>query len=97
MVNYKNSLKTNTRIELAHIKSALIKGNCSAVIVSNSSFATQEIAQLENSAKKGKTQCFLFKNTTSCNSYLSDQVLGQASKQKFKLHSNQSDQQKIVH
>jgi cell division inhibitor SulA len=65
MVNYKNSLKGNIKVELAHIKSVLSKGNCSAVIVSNSSFATQEIAQLASSAKKGETKCFLLKNTAS--------------------------------
>ena len=70
MVNYKNSLKSNLRVELAHIKSVLTKGNCSAVIVSNSSFATKEIAQLETSAKQGKTRCFLIKNTALGNSAL---------------------------
>lgn len=89
MVNYKNSLKNNSRIELTHIKSALIKGNCSAVIVSNSSFATQEIAQLEYSAKKGKTQCFLLENTTMYNSHL----VGQVSDKNYK----QNTLQKIVH
>lgn len=67
MVNYKNSLKGNAKVELAHVKSVLSKGNCSAVIVSNSSFARQEIAQLESSAKKGETQCFLLKNKTLSN------------------------------
>jgi cell division inhibitor SulA len=75
MVNDKNSLKGNIKVELTHIKSVLSKGNCSAVIVSNSSFATQEIAQLESSAKEGKTQCFLLKNITSNNSYLSNQQI----------------------
>ena len=70
MVNYKNSLKSNLRVELAHIESVLTKGNCSAVIVSNSSFATKEIAQLETSAKQGKTRCFLLKNTALGNSAL---------------------------
>lgn len=70
MVNYKNSLKSNLRVELAHIKSVLTKGNCSAVIVSNSSFATKEIAQLETSAKQGETRCFLLKNTALGNSAL---------------------------
>jgi len=89
MVNYKNALKANMKIELVHIKSALIKGNCSAVIVSNSSFGTQEIAQLEYSAKQGKTQCFLLENTTMYNSNLA----GQMSDKNFK----QNTLQKIVH
>jgi cell division inhibitor SulA len=65
MVNYKNNLKGIIEVGLAHIKSVLSKGNCSAVIVSNSSFKRQEIAQLARSAKKGETRCFLFKNTAS--------------------------------
>lgn len=73
MVNYKGSHKGNIKVELTHITSALSKGNCSAVIVSNSSFATQEIAQLESSAKKGETQCFLLKNTASVTSPINDQ------------------------
>jgi cell division inhibitor SulA len=68
MVNYKNNLKGITKVGLSHIKSVLSKGNCSAVIVSNSSFETQEIAQLASSAKKGETRCFLLKNTASGNS-----------------------------
>jgi len=73
MVNYKSSLKGNIKVELAQIKSVLSKGNCSAVIVSNSSFATQEIAQLENSAKKGETRCFLLKNKAIGNYSLASQ------------------------
>ena len=65
MVNYKSSVNGNIKVDLAHITSVLSKGNCSAVIVSNSSFAIQEIAQLESSAKKGETRCFLLKNTAS--------------------------------
>ncbi|MFT5852596.1 MAG: cell division inhibitor SulA [Colwellia sp.] len=68
MVNYKHNLKNNIKVVLSHIKSVLSKGNCSAVIVSNSSFEIQEIAQLERSAKKGETRCFLFKNTALVNS-----------------------------
>ena len=65
MVNYKNSFKSNQKIALTHITSVLSKGNCSAVIVSNSTFKKQEIMQLESSAKKGATQCFILKNTAS--------------------------------
>jgi len=75
MVNYKYSSGGNSRVELGHIKSVLSKGNCSAVIVSNSSFATQEIAQLEKSAKKGETRCFLLKNKASVNSPVSKSLL----------------------
>ena len=75
MVNYKSSDKGNIKVELAHIKSVLSKGNCSAVIVSNSSFATQEIAQLASSAEKGETRCFLLKNSSSANSSLNSRQL----------------------
>ena len=61
MVNYKSALTKQTKIELERIKSVLSKGNCSAVILSNSLFETDEIEQLEDSAKAGKTQCFLIK------------------------------------
>lgn len=67
MVNYKSSVNGDIKVDLAHITSVLTKGNCSAVIVSNSSFATQEIAQLESSAKKGETRCFLLKNVAKNN------------------------------
>lgn len=67
MVNYKGSIKSNICVDLAQIKSVLSKGNCSAVIVSNSSFATPEIKELEASAKKGGTRCFLLKNKASDN------------------------------
>lgn len=62
MVNYKNTVKPHTKIELEHIKSALSKGNCSAVIVSNTNFKSDELIQLANSACEGRTQCVLLKN-----------------------------------
>ena len=61
MVNYKNTIKTHTKIDLEHVKSVLSKGNCSAVILSNTNFENDEIVQLENSACEGKTQCVLLK------------------------------------
>lgn len=61
MVNYKNAIKANTKIGLERVKSVLSKGNCSAVILSNTDFKNEEIAQLENSACAGKTQCVLLK------------------------------------
>ncbi len=60
MVNYKNAEKTN-KIDLEHIKSVLSKGNCSAVILANTGFENEEIAQLESSACAGKTQCVILK------------------------------------
>ncbi len=61
MVNYKSNATNRVKIELKQITSVLSKGNCSAVILSDSAFAADEIAQLEYSAKLGKTHCFLMK------------------------------------
>jgi cell division inhibitor SulA len=61
MVNYKNTVTSKSKVELEQIKSVLSKGNCSAVILSNSLFEVDEIAQLENSAQTGETHCFLVK------------------------------------
>ena len=64
MVTDKNTSTTQSKIELEQIKSVLSKGNCSAVIVSNADFKSEEISQLENSAYQGKTQCVLLKKRT---------------------------------
>jgi len=61
MVNFKSVVSADTQIDLEKIKSVLSKGNCSAVILSNTDFKHEEIAQLENSACVGKTQCVLLK------------------------------------
>ena len=64
LVNYKSTVNTNTTIDLQRVKSVLSKGNCSAVILSNTNFNNEEITQLENSACEGKTQCVLLKKRT---------------------------------
>lgn len=61
MVNYKTNATNRAKVELKQITSVLSKGNCSAVILSDSIFAADEIAQLESSAELGKTHCFLMK------------------------------------
>ena len=61
MVNYKNAVKAKTKIDVERVKSVLSKGNCSAVILSNTDFKKEEIAQLESSACVGKTLCVLLK------------------------------------
>lgn len=61
MVNYKCTTNNRSKVALTQIQSVLSKGNCSAVILSNSKFEENEIVQLENSAKVGKTHCFLVK------------------------------------
>jgi len=63
LVNYKDNEKSHTKIALEHIKSALSKGNCSAVILSNADFNNEEITQLESSACQGRTQCVLLKKS----------------------------------
>jgi len=63
MVNYKNNAKRCSNVALEQIKSVLCKGNCAAVILSNSTFEANDIAQLESSAKTGKTHCFVLKRS----------------------------------
>ncbi len=53
-------LRVNTNqqsININHIEIALQKGNCAAVVVSNTDFNQEQIAQLSKSAQRGKTQC----------------------------------------
>jgi len=64
-INTANILRVNGNnkpIKLINIKTALKTGNCSAVILCNTSFKEEEISQLMISAKKGKTQCILLNN-----------------------------------
>ena len=61
MVNFKSALADDTNVNLERVKSVLSKGNCSAVILSNSNFKNEEITQLENAACEGRTQCVLLK------------------------------------
>lgn len=61
MVNYKSNVTNRAKVELKQIISVLSKGNCAAVILSNSVFEADEITQLESSARMGKTHCFLMK------------------------------------
>ena len=63
MVNYKNTSSTRAKVAIEQIKSVLSKGNCAAVILSNSVFEANEIEELESSAKSGQTHCFLVKQT----------------------------------
>ncbi|GAA0821995.1 hypothetical protein GCM10009111_29690 [Colwellia asteriadis] len=66
-VNLRNKDRTdqiNRTIDLSveQIKGVLCRGNCSAVILSNASFAPEEIAELTLCAQQGETQCVLLKN-----------------------------------
>lgn len=55
------NIKTKN-IDINCIEKALSKGNCSAIIVSNSQLKQHQLKQLSKSAKKGKTQCIVLEN-----------------------------------
>jgi len=68
-VSFKGKNKTNhlldeksAHLDIEQIKGVLCRGNCSAVILSNASFSTEEIIALDNCARLGETQCVLLKN-----------------------------------
>ncbi|KGJ87374.1 hypothetical protein [Colwellia psychrerythraea] len=54
--------KKSAHLDIEQIKKVLCRGNCSAVILSNAYFATDEIADLDTCARLGETQCVLLKN-----------------------------------
>jgi cell division inhibitor SulA len=58
-----NANKVNVNFE--HIKKALLKGNCSAMILSNAHFNQAELNELANCAALGKTQCILLQQVIS--------------------------------
>lgn len=54
--------KANTEIlTISLINKILLRGNCSAVILTNTTFAQHEIEELTANAKIGETQCILLK------------------------------------
>jgi len=58
-----NSLtEKSAYLNIEQIKKVLCRGNCSAVILSNTSFSADEITALDNCARLGETQCILLKN-----------------------------------
>jgi cell division inhibitor SulA len=68
-VSFKGKNKVNNlldeksaHLDIEQIKNVLCRGNCSAVILSNASFAADEIIALDNCARLGETQCVLLKN-----------------------------------
>jgi len=68
-VSFKGKNKINNmldsksaHLDIEQIKSVLSRGNCSAVILSNASFGTEEMAALNSSARLGETHCVLLKN-----------------------------------
>jgi len=62
-VNFNNTDKKLTKINIEQIKKALNKGNCSAIILSNTSFENEEILQLDICARESKTQFVILQNT----------------------------------
>ena len=55
-------LKVNSRhreVRLNNIERALLKGNCSALILCNPKLANNEVNRLTKMASKGKTQCII--------------------------------------
>jgi len=68
-VSFKGKNKVNNllnsksaHLDIEQIKSVLCRGNCSAVILSNASFAADEMAELDSCARLGETHCVLLKN-----------------------------------
>ncbi|WP_085297107.1 hypothetical protein [Cognaticolwellia mytili] len=60
-------LKVNANkvsVNFEHIKKALLKGNCSALILSNAQFNQAELNELSSCAALGKTQCILLQQVT---------------------------------
>ena len=58
-----NANKVNVNVE--HIKKTLLKGNCSAMILSNAQFNQTEMNELSRCAALGKTQCILLQQAVS--------------------------------
>jgi cell division inhibitor SulA len=64
-VDVSNVLRVNTqsqKMKIKHIKNALIKGNCSAIVLAKDYFNKEEIAELTDYAEQGKTRCVIIKN-----------------------------------
>lgn len=65
-INPEKILKVNANkvnVNLEHIKKTLLKGTCSAMILSNAQFDATEMAELSRCATLGKTQCILLQQT----------------------------------
>jgi len=65
-INPEKILKVNANkvnVSLEHIKNTLLKGNCSAVILSNVHYNQIELNEISRCAAQGKTQCILLQKT----------------------------------
>ncbi len=57
-----NANKVNVSLE--HIKNTLLKGTCSAMILSDAHFSQAELKQIAQCATVGKTQCILLQKSS---------------------------------
>jgi len=76
-IDVSNILRVNTpsqKMKIKHIKNALIKGHCSAIVLAEAYFNKEEIAELTNYAEQGKTQCVIIKNTRMNNAVISNTI-----------------------
>ena len=77
-IDVSNILRVNTpsqKMNIQHIKSALIKGNCSAIVLTENYFDTEEIAELTYCAEQGQTQCVIIKNNVIDNTVMDNSVM----------------------
>ena len=58
-----NASKVNVNLE--QIKNTLLKGTCSAIILSNAQFSHAEIAEISRCAAQGRTQCIVLQKVVS--------------------------------
>ncbi len=67
-INPEKILKVNANkvnISLEHIKSTLLKGNCSAIILSNAHYSQAELDEISRCAAIGKTHCILLQKSAT--------------------------------
>jgi cell division inhibitor SulA len=65
-INPAKILKVNANkvnVSLEHIKNTLLKGTCSAMILSDANYSQAELKQIAQCATVGKTQCILLQKT----------------------------------
>lgn len=65
-INPAKILKVNANkvnVSLEHIKNTLLKGTCSAMILSNANYNQAELKEISRCAALGKTQCILLQKT----------------------------------
>lgn len=68
-INPEKILKVNANkvnVSLEHIKSTLLKGTCSAMILNDASYNEDELNDIAHCAAIGKTQCILLQHHQNC-------------------------------